>query len=537
MTASPSAAQRSASFWRRLYSLRALVLAINLVVLALPVLGILALRLPDNFLHRQTEAKLIAEAAYVRVLYLDALHRLEEEGADLRGTYRVLESPPRRQDALYDPAFPQIDLLFDPVLPPVGEPGPAPHEASEAAKRAGLEISKVLAQAQLLNLSGVRVLDRSGVVVATTGEGLGLCYAERVEVRRALLGEYHGVVRERASQPSRAGVFNRASRLRVHVALPIVEGNRLYGVAYLSRTSLSLLRDMWQAEYSAAVLIVLFSTIGIGLLLGWIITRPLKNLVDKARLIAEGGRHTSLNVGSAAPREARDLADALSAMLSSLGKNLQYIQEFTRSVSHELKTPITGIAGAVELLVSSGEDMTAAQRQRFLRNIEEDTRRMERIVRRLRELARLEAMVRTEESCDLAACAAELLDSYRADGHEITFEATDANCVAPLPADLAEVLLVNLLDNALRHGQGKGVVLRVEAGPCLVVEDRGPGISTANLSRVFERFFTTARSSGGTGLGLPMVKAIAEAHGAVVEVESEPGRTVFRVSFAAPSSA
>jgi hypothetical protein len=115
--------------------------------------------------------------------------------------------------------------------------------------------------------------------------------------------------------------------------------------------------------------------------------------------------------------------------------------------------------------------------------------------------------------------------------HQVPVEGSSG----PVDADRAQLEAVakNLVENARRHG-GPGVRVRIEAfaGPRTAgfrVIDDGQGISEANLPRVFDRFFTTDREGGGTGLGLALVRAIAIRHGGDVRVESRPGRTVFEV--------
>jgi signal transduction histidine kinase len=93
-----------------------------------------------------------------------------------------------------------------------------------------------------------------------------------------------------------------------------------------------------------------------------------------------------------------------------------------------------------------------------------------------------------------------------------------------------DTLVTNLVQNALRHG-GPNVRVerwRTDTQAGVTVEDDGPGIPAAHLPSLFERFYTTDRARGGTGLGLALVKAIAEAHDGGVSVDSEPGRTRFR---------
>ncbi len=111
-------------------------------------------------------------------------------------------------------------------------------------------------------------------------------------------------------------------------------------------------------------------------------------------------------------------------------------------------------------------------------------------------------------------------------------------------------VVLNLLDNAEQHG-GDGVEVKIEAewstgrtitdsptgdrSLVLRITDNGPGISAANLDRIWDRFFTTARESGGTGLGLAIVRSLVERHGGRFECHSRPGRTEFRVALPAMS--
>ena len=109
----------------------------------------------------------------------------------------------------------------------------------------------------------------------------------------------------------------------------------------------------------------------------------------------------------------------------------------------------------------------------------------------------------------------------------------------PRRVDVLDSILINLIDNARRHG-GPGVEVEIRAesrggfGRIEVIDD-GPGISESNLARVFERFFTTRRDEGGSGLGLPIVRSLIEAHGGRIEVFSRPGRTTVVLSAPLPT--
>ena len=204
--------------------------------------------------------------------------------------------------------------------------------------------------------------------------------------------------------------------------------------------------------------------------------------------------------------------------------------EFASNASHELKTPITAIRGAAELLQQEGAAMDEAQRARFLGNIVEDAQRMERLVSRMLELARIENAP--------AEAVAELPLRPLLEGLVARHQGRVALELAGAPSTLAIAeshlygVVTNLLDNALRHGAGQRVLLRASAEDGrlrLDVSDAGPGISEANQKRLFQRFFTTTRDQGCTGLGLAIVKATALARGGRVAVQSSAAGTTFTV--------
>jgi signal transduction histidine kinase len=157
---------------------------------------------------------------------------------------------------------------------------------------------------------------------------------------------------------------------------------------------------------------------------------------------------------------------------------------------------------------------------------------MERLVKRLIELTRIELSAPAEEAVtDLEELINHLVKRYEEDGREVAFVKETGEASAGIAPDMAETMFVNLIDNALAHGGGSPVTIILKQGPTVCVKDEGPGISETNLEKIFDRFFTTARKQGGTGLGLAMVKAIAEAYEADVKVESDENGSVFSVEF------
>ncbi|HVL69466.1 MAG TPA: ATP-binding protein [Vicinamibacterales bacterium] len=224
--------------------------------------------------------------------------------------------------------------------------------------------------------------------------------------------------------------------------------------------------------------------------------------------------------------------------ITDLRRADQIRRDFVANVSHELRTPLTAVRGYVEALIDGVEG--PAQAQRFLETIARHTQRMERLVRDLLRLARLDARQETLERvpCTVdalfAAAEADLAAPIAERRQRIVRDiAPDAAVVDGDAAKLQDALR-NLLENATNYSpEGAAITLAAQrAGErvLLTVEDEGPGIPEADLPRVFERFYRVnkARSRGGpdpggTGLGLAIVRHLVELHGGTVRAANRPG--------------
>jgi two-component system sensor histidine kinase ChvG len=260
------------------------------------------------------------------------------------------------------------------------------------------------------------------------------------------------------------------------------------------------------------------------------ISRPLRRITRAADSISRGGPAVGLEPGGFAPSEVHVLGEALSTMTAQLSERAEYIAEFAANVSHELKSPITAIRGAAELLREELDQMPAAQRKRFLANIESDASRMERLVNRLLELARIQSSPEEAGPIQLAGFLENIAVTY---GERVVLDASGAPETIEMNPDHLESAVRNLLDNALRHGGDEPVdlVVRSDHGRAAIsVTDRGPGVSEKNRALIFDRFFTTERDRGGTGLGLAIVKAVAETRGGDVTLETRPGGSTFTLT-------
>ncbi|HEY6213229.1 MAG TPA: ATP-binding protein [Vicinamibacterales bacterium] len=207
-------------------------------------------------------------------------------------------------------------------------------------------------------------------------------------------------------------------------------------------------------------------------------------------------------------------------------------RDFVANVSHELRTPLTAIRGYIEALTDGDADPD--ERQRFLEIIARHTERMERLVKDLLRLARLDARQETINpvACDVRGIAdavvADLAPDARQRRQRIDVQvAPGAESVRADPPKLQDVLR-NLVSNAITYAPEDTTITlaasRVDGSIELSVADEGPGIPDADLTRVFERFYrvdkSRARDPGGTGLGLAIVKHLIELHGGSVRAEN-----------------
>ncbi|MBP2227702.1 signal transduction histidine kinase [Azospirillum agricola] len=521
---------------RRL-SIGTVLLVMTLAALVLPLSGLWILRLYESALIRQTESELIAQAGVIAAFYRDGWRRA---GGWPEGLGPPLDPPwtrPPGFEAPWTPRFAALDLAEDPVLPAAPDPVPAPSAPDPAAVAAGESLGPILREAQRVTLAGMRVTDRQGIVVASTGEELGLALDGQEEVRRALAGEPASVLRERSG--TRVGldgvaVPDRSRSLRVFTAQPVLDSGRVVGVVLLSRTPRSLSDTLYGKRWHlVGMTLLLLASVGLLARLGTVaIARPLRTVTALAKRTADGERGVMVPLPRPVVREVAELSDALTRMAATLEERADYIRDFAAHVSHEFKTPLTTIRGTVELLRDHLDSMPAAERDRFLANMDSEAERLSRLVRRLLELARADVMTVAEDAAtDAVPVAARLAGRHGAE------TSLPESLPVAMGLEALESVLANLIDNARRHAGPDArvaVTLRSEARPegeraVLLISDDGPGVSPANAERVFNPFFTTARGHGGTGLGLTITRGLVEAHGGTIALLPAERGALFEV--------
>jgi two-component system, OmpR family, sensor histidine kinase CreC len=371
------------------------------------------------------------------------------------------------------------------------------------------------------------ITDRAGTVLYdSTGRATGTDFSQWRDIARALRGEYGArSTRDIPGDPNSSVM---------HVAAPVrwLPSGEIVGVVSVGKPVQSFgqfvaaarERTLYVGILSALTVAVLAVIVSV-----WLV-RPFGLIADYARFIqAQKGFYPTklLRHGWALLRVAYDeMRDAIA------GRN--YVADYVQTLTHEVKSPLSAIRGAAELLQ---EPMEEAQRQRFISNIQRETQRIQEMVDRMMELTALETRRVLDNTQPVALLP--LLHDLAHTAHgvaaqrniRITVMATQNDTDATVDADpfLLRRAVSNLLDNALDFSpEGGTIELAVShkgRWAFITVRDQGPGIPAYAKDKVFEKFYSLARPHSkkkSTGLGLSFVKEIASLHKGKVELGNRP---------------
>ncbi|MBW8481925.1 sensor histidine kinase [Actinomadura parmotrematis] len=334
------------------------------------------------------------------------------------------------------------------------------------------------------------------------------------------------------------------------VARPTARGGAVVVAAPLDEIDAAV-RNLLLAEAATAlVLLALLAAGGRGLIRRGL--RPLGRMAATAGAIAAGGDLGARMPDPGGRTETGRLAAAINVMLDRIeeafrarGRSEARVREFAADASHELRTPLTTIQGYAELYRHGA--LGPDELPEAMGRIEAEAQRMDRLVTDLLALARLDreaALARAP--ADLAALARDAVRDARAAGPHgpIALDAP-ASLVAAVDEGRVRQVLANLLGNVRAHTPpGTPATVRIagqDGAAVIEVADEGPGMPAEDAARAFERFHRAAASggtgagTGGAGLGLPIVAAIAAAHGGTAALRSAPGAgTAVRVTLPFP---
>jgi two-component system, OmpR family, sensor kinase len=320
-----------------------------------------------------------------------------------------------------------------------------------------------------------------------------------------------------------------------HVRIGTVDGV-LTAELPLIRGTLTLSASEAEIDHTLAQLrtVELAAGAGMVVLTGLLLTRvvssalaPLGRMTTLAGRIAAGNRGERLQPDTPGTDLGRT-AVAFDGMLDALEASELRMRAFLADASHDLRTPIAGVIATADALLR--DDPDRAERERRLVAMVREARRAGRLVDDLLLMTRLDgadpAAALRRQPVDLAALAEDVAATQRLLGADV-HAATEPASVEGDPEQLTRVL-TNLADNARRAGRQVRITVRREGGQAVAeVIDDGPGVPPADRDRVFERFVRLEAGPGRNGLGLPIARAVARAHGGELTCEDAPAGARF----------
>jgi signal transduction histidine kinase len=500
------------------------------IIVAMGLSGFLLLSLLERYFLQAMEDSLVAQARITAQALVP--------GALAAGP--TVEVPPSAFNTVQQQQESNLSLQAQNVAPPVGEVPLADGDLNYLAN-ASLQLSSQLD-------TRIRILDAQGtVLVDSAQQEQGTDLAADPLVAQALAGQYASRTDQSGREPAMA------------LALPVLVDGKLVGAVYLSqplRDTIAVIGDL-RTRWLQSTAIALLLSAAVGLLLSRAISRPVRRLTAAAGAVARGQLDQQVPVGSR--DELGQLSQAFNDMTARLRTARQMQVDFVANVSHELRTPLTAVKGLVETLRDGAVDDPEV-RDRFLATMEDETDRLIRLVNDLLTLSRADSAVLNLQCrpVDLAQLARSTVSrlAARAEARDLALQ-TEAGSDVPFALadpDRIEQVLVNLLDNAIKYTRPGGTVtVRVDGKPAspqnhpltdehmvwVQVRDEGIGIPADELARIGERFYRAdkarSRGEGGSGLGLAIARALVEAHGGQLWLESREGQGTL-ATFTLPTS-
>lgn len=333
--------------------------------------------------------------------------------------------------------------------------------------------------------------------------------------------------------------------IRYVVSLPILDADSgaHIGIVIVSspmESTLSVLRRISEIFVFVSILVVIVA-VGLMTIFFKQQSAPLRDMARTARAFGHGELTARVDTGGNYTQEIEELALAFNNMASSLQKSEYQRQEFVANVSHELKTPMTTIAGYVDGILDG--TIPPEKSAQYLQIVSDETKRLNRLVRSMLDISRLQDQGGVPEEqktrFDLEEQAGEVLVTFE---QKITGKNIDVQVDMPehpvytfANPDAITQVIYNLVDNAVKfcpEGGRLGLTVREGGGKAYVsVSNDGETIPPEELPLVFDRFHKTdksrSRNRDSWGLGLYIVKTIINSHGENISVTSRDGKTVF----------
>lgn len=500
------------------------LLAFNLLLVFLPVVGILSLENYEQELRYQQERSMVQQARLLAAALADQGPPAAEDAQ------RILVKMNRRFDARLRVIDQNLSLLADSSRLGPRRDSTATDIRTEAEGRQnpiyrlGSFLYRLFARAFLPPEPPLQESDLYATAERLDGE----------EIQAALAGRYGAETR--LSPTTRS--------VTLYSAIPIRSDGEVVGVVLASKSTFQILKAIYELRLNTfqAVLASVAAAIILSLLVSTTIARPLQQLRRESQaLLDRRGRLKRSFQGSRRLDEIGDLSRALAELTRRLESHIRFIESFASDVSHEFKNPLAAIRNAVELL----EDIDdPAERRRFTKMALRDIARLEHLLSGVRDITRLDAELedRSLQTVDLNNLLQGLIERYQLQrGTQASFELVEPGeplLVSADPERLAQIF-ENLLDNAISFSSPESEIQitldSLDEHAVIRIADQGPGIPPEHLDLIFSRFFSYrengSQHDGHTGLGLAIVKAIAEGYGGrVVARNRSTGGALFEIS-------
>ena len=374
--------------------------------------------------------------------------------------------------------------------------------------------------------SQIYVTNAKGILLFDTRGDSGADYSQWHDVYKTLRGEY-GARTTRINQKD-------TNSTMLYVAAPIMSSDTIIGSITIGKPakSANYFIQKSRQELSTMVLYMALFLLVLTLFFTHWVTIPIRRLTHIAQAVANGSSRAKIDTtkfGKGRQNEFLQLAIALEEMRESLAGQ-RYVEHYIQSMTHEIKSPLTAIRGAVELI---DENMPPQAQAKFLTNIKNESQRITTIIEKLLQLSTLEHQyeLNNPTTIDLNQSITDAVTALAPLLQTKAITLTPHYCTQPISfqgeAFLIEQACINIIGNAIDFTPENGTITialsTTSNTTTLTITDSGTGFEEYALSRVFERFYSLPRPITGrksSGLGLPFVKEVIELHGGSVSVNN-----------------
>lgn len=376
---------------------------------------------------------------------------------------------------------------------------------------------------QKVNLT-IYITDKNGILLYDSSNGAkpGMDFSKWNDIYLTLQGKYGArSTRTIADDPTSSTLY---------VAAPIKKNGELIGVVSVGKpkNSVSFFVEIAKKKFLLAMVLVGMSAIGLAIALSSWITQPIRKLIEYVHSIQQGKSSRLPHLGSS---EIGTLGTALEKMRAKLeGKS--YIENYISTFTHEMKSPLTAIRGASEIL---RDDVPKETRLKFINNIDSEAARLQNLVERMLQLSRIENIESiSKNQLDLRKIIEEAIESLQVQlkKKQMTIK-VDLKSSGGLEGDsfLFRQAIVNLISNSIDFSPEQSKIEIITSNNFgklnVLLRDYGSGIPDFAVTKVFDKFFSLDRPGTGkksTGLGLPFVKEVVSLHGGEIFLENmHPG--------------